>query len=313
MAASNDNDDNDNGDDDDENPLPPEDDDPSSLTASSSVDVVPSAAIKPTNLPLNVIIVTDTDLAAATIPNRTKKFYESDDTFIQTIFSQTITSTTVTPTDDDCSTYSFQHAVDEEARSGADHQSAHHHQLSAGSSSISINEDDDDIDLVEEADVRNTNLQPVAAMTPTNDLSQHTDIMDGYGETMISFTDVLGLDRDPDDHGGGRGGGDEEREVELELDGEVDGSVSYFDRTIVDEDEDVEDEELLLEADQSHELMAITDEVDQEVDDVDEVEECSIGVSTVSLTRIVTNIPFGEFVFMVVVFVSVFFAPSNRL
>lgn len=38
---------------------------------------------------------------------KTKKIYESDDTFIQTIFSQTIKSTTVTPTDDDPS-YAFE-------------------------------------------------------------------------------------------------------------------------------------------------------------------------------------------------------------
>lgn len=38
---------------------------------------------------------------------KTKKIYESDDTFIQTIFSQTIKSTTVTPTDDDAS-YAFE-------------------------------------------------------------------------------------------------------------------------------------------------------------------------------------------------------------
>lgn len=38
---------------------------------------------------------------------KTKKIYESDDTFIQTIFSQTIKSTTVTPTDDDPS-YTFE-------------------------------------------------------------------------------------------------------------------------------------------------------------------------------------------------------------
>lgn len=36
-------------------------------------------------------------------PNKTKKFYESDDTYLTKIFSQTITSTTVTPTDDDYS------------------------------------------------------------------------------------------------------------------------------------------------------------------------------------------------------------------
>lgn len=71
-------------------------------------------------LPLLNVVVTDTtnpngDSQSITpspqtstkLTNKTKKFYESDDTFIQTIFSQTITSTTATPTDDDHS-YAFE-------------------------------------------------------------------------------------------------------------------------------------------------------------------------------------------------------------
>lgn len=46
-------------------------------------------------------------IEAATSSCKTKKMLESDDTFIQTIFSQTIKSTTVTPTDDDPS-YAFE-------------------------------------------------------------------------------------------------------------------------------------------------------------------------------------------------------------
>lgn len=46
-------------------------------------------------------------VSATSSCSRTKKIYDSDDTFIQTIFSQTIKSTTVTPTDDDPS-YAFE-------------------------------------------------------------------------------------------------------------------------------------------------------------------------------------------------------------
>lgn len=78
---------------------------------------------KKLSLTLPLLNITDTAGAAhtsgdAASPNGTaalsasssckiKKIYESDDTFIQTIFSQTIKSTTVTPTDDDPS-YAFE-------------------------------------------------------------------------------------------------------------------------------------------------------------------------------------------------------------
>lgn len=71
---------------------------------SSDSSHVVKKATKPTSLRL---VITDTDeQTGQSIVNKTKKFYETDDTFISAIFSQTITSTTATPTDDDLS-YSF--------------------------------------------------------------------------------------------------------------------------------------------------------------------------------------------------------------
>lgn len=71
---------------------------------SSDASHVVKKATKPTSLRL---VITDTDdQNGQPIVNKTKKFYETDDTFISAIFSQTITSTTATPTDDDLS-YSF--------------------------------------------------------------------------------------------------------------------------------------------------------------------------------------------------------------
>lgn len=70
-------------------------------------------------LPLLNVVVTDTansgdtDATASSVTpathssSKTKRFYESDDAFIQTIFSQTIKSTTATPTDDEQS-YTFE-------------------------------------------------------------------------------------------------------------------------------------------------------------------------------------------------------------
>lgn len=278
----------------------------------------PSAvAVKPNHLPLNVIIVTDHDLVPSDAevttascdstaddanpdrvppPNRTKKFYESDDTFIQTIFSQTITSTTVTPTDDDCSTYSFQQAtLVVDPNQDQEQDTVNRPPSSRGSSSPpsvditneeeddDIEDDTDDIDLVEEADARSNNGQMLLlvapALTPTNDLSQHTDIMDGYAETMISFTDVLGLDRDPDDHGGGGGGGrfEEGNDQAEEEDGgreiEMNGSVSYFDRTIVDdEEEDVEEDPI---PESVSDLRAPEEDVEEAEEETEEEEEDS--------------------------------------
>lgn len=59
--------------------------------------------IDPKTLNLNLITVTETetdDDSSQPITFRTKKFYESDDTIINQIFSQTITSAGVTPTDE---------------------------------------------------------------------------------------------------------------------------------------------------------------------------------------------------------------------
>lgn len=53
-------------------------------------------------------IESDTNEAIADELNKKKKIYESDDAFIQTIFSQTIKSTTATPTDDEPSHHSFE-------------------------------------------------------------------------------------------------------------------------------------------------------------------------------------------------------------
>lgn len=52
------------------------------------------------NLPLNLNLITVTETETEPITFRTKKFYESDDTIINQIFSQTIQSAGVTPTDE---------------------------------------------------------------------------------------------------------------------------------------------------------------------------------------------------------------------
>lgn len=102
-------------------------------------------------LPLLNVVVTDTantsnDQASNGAPteqsdnscNKTKKFYESDDTFIQTIFSQTIKSTTATPTDDEQS-YVFD-AFDAARTRGS---------VASQIKSDSINTDDTPIEKVE--------------------------------------------------------------------------------------------------------------------------------------------------------------------
>lgn len=101
----------------------------------------------------------------ASINSKTKKFYESDDAFIQTIFSQTITSTTATPTDD-YATYPF-------------------------------DEFNALTPIVAGIGVDSTNLLPINQQQQQpdslNDDTQ-TEKLDMYIETLISFSDIVGMD-----------------------------------------------------------------------------------------------------------------------
>lgn len=119
-------------------------------------------------LPLLDVVITDTTTNTSkavtsspsqpTHPNKTKKFYESDDTFIQTIFSQTITSTTATPTDD-YTTYPF-------------------------------DEFNALTPMVDPTNQSATNAQQPESL---NDDTQ-TEKLDMYKETLISFTDIVDMD-----------------------------------------------------------------------------------------------------------------------
>lgn len=101
----------------------------------------------------------------ASINSKTKKFYESDDAFIQTIFSQTITSTTATPTDE-YTAYPF------------DEFNA----LTPTVAGISV----DSTNLLA---INQQQQQPESL----NDDTQ-TEKLDMYIETLISFSDIVGMD-----------------------------------------------------------------------------------------------------------------------
>ena len=184
---------------------------------------------KPTTLKLNVI-VTDTDNeqqqqfqqqlqssdVSEGVANKTKKFYESDDAFIQTIFSQTITSTTVTPTDEELS-YSFDTPfVEGENGSGVvggrcDPAASIYDDNASGGDGRDLNklhkygdehaDTDQDVMLMTDDHTWITIddiTMPVGDNineTPSNNESQ-TENLENYNETMISFTDTICLDQD---------------------------------------------------------------------------------------------------------------------
>lgn len=121
-------------------------------------------------LPLLNVVITDTTnntTKSATpspqqppLPNKTKKFYESDDAFIQTIFSQTITSTTATPTDD-YNGYPF---------------------------------DDFSAALTPLADQQNQLAATMQQQPESLNDDTQTEKLDMYKETLISFTDIVNMD-----------------------------------------------------------------------------------------------------------------------
>lgn len=121
-------------------------------------------------LPLLNVVITDTTnntTKSATpspqqppLPNKTKKFYESDDAFIQTIFSQTITSTTATPTDD-YNGYPF---------------------------------DDFNAALTPLADQPNLLATTIQQQPESLNDDTQTEKLDMYKETLISFTDIVNID-----------------------------------------------------------------------------------------------------------------------
>lgn len=125
-------------------------------------------------LPLLDVVITDTTtntskpitpspMQPPVHPNKTKKFYESDDTFIQTIFSQTITSTTATPTDD-YSTYQFDEF----------------------SALATVVDDPTNLSVINQQ-------QPQQQPESLNDDTQ-TEKLDMYKETLISFNDIVNMD-----------------------------------------------------------------------------------------------------------------------
>lgn len=158
--------------------------------ASDSLDDVDHTAMRKKKLsltlPLLNVVITDTtgtnvtkspsptaqqaDASAGQQPSpancKTKKFYESDDTFIQTIFSQTITSTTATPTDE-FTNYPF----DEFGAA----QAPIVDQLTAASATV-----------------------PAAVSQQPESLNDdtQTEKLDTYKETLISFSDIVNIDNE---------------------------------------------------------------------------------------------------------------------
>lgn len=138
-------------------------------------------------LPLNVI-VTDTeddrDLenGGEKCNQRTKKFYESDDPFISTIFSQTINSTSVTPTDEECSYIYDLNVIDHD-------QQQPHEKTGVGDQ-----------------------LLTMTSITESQ-LSEHSSCQDSQTETFDiykepeQFMSLIDKVRSDDPDGGGGGGG----------------------------------------------------------------------------------------------------------
>lgn len=157
---------------------------------------------KPLNLKLNVI-VTDTDEPNPDQTNKTKKkFYESDDTFINAIFSQTITSTTVTPTDEELS-YTFD-PPDLQAPLETAGTNVPNERIECDSDNGTDLDLDDDGEYADGRPLTTANTDWITVEEATHpDLSSynesHTENLDNYNETMISFTDTICLDHDPDD------------------------------------------------------------------------------------------------------------------
>lgn len=155
---------------------------------------------KPLNLKLNVI-VTDTDEATAETANKTKKkFYESDDTFISAIFSQTITSTTVTPTDEELS-YTFD-PPDILVPIETTGTSVPNERIECDSDLETDLDLDDDGEYADGRPRTTTDWITVEEATHPDVSSyneSNTENLDNYNETMISFTDTICLDHDQDD------------------------------------------------------------------------------------------------------------------
>lgn len=157
---------------------------------------------KPLNLKLNVI-VTDTDEPNPENTNKTKKkFYESDDTFINAIFSQTITSTTVTPTDEELS-YTFD-PPDLQLPTETSGTNVPSERIECDSDIETDLDLDDDGEYADGRPLTNTNTDWITVEEATHpDLSSYnesnTENLDNYNETMISFTDTICLDHDQDD------------------------------------------------------------------------------------------------------------------
>lgn len=135
--------------------------DPSGSNAVNSPSPEPSAAA--VTAEADEAMAADIERQPSPTNSKTKKFYESDDTFIQTIFSQTIASTTATPTDD-FANYPF-----EDYNTGSVEQTPTVDQLVA----------------------------PISSQQPEslNDDTQ-TEKLDTYKETLISFSDIVDMDNE---------------------------------------------------------------------------------------------------------------------
>lgn len=174
--------------------------DPQNETSNASTDDFKNR--KPLNLKLNVI-VTDTDEPNPENTNKTKKkFYESDDTFINAIFSQTITSTTVTPTDEELS-YTFD-PPDIQLPTETSGTNVPSERLECESDAETDLDLDDDGEYADGRPLTSTNADWITVEEATHpDLSSYnesnTENLDNYNETMISFTDTICLDHDQDD------------------------------------------------------------------------------------------------------------------